>query len=86
VATHKLSRLLSTASVSAPFTQFEEAAGSGEHHESARGQHGVRHTVGELLTCPFCLAVWVATAYVAGLVAAPRPTRTAAVVLCAVAM
>ena len=89
VATHKLTRLLSRASVTsplrAPFTTFDEAAGSGEHVESARGEHGVRHTVGELLTCPFCLGVWVATAYVAGLVVAPRPTRALAAVMTVVA-
>ncbi|WP_193609423.1 DUF1360 domain-containing protein [Nocardioides lijunqiniae] len=84
VATHKLTRLLSHSSVAsplrAPFTQFEEAAGSGEHTESPRG-HGVRHTVGELLTCPFCLGVWVSTAYVAGLVVAPRAARTVSAAL-----
>ena len=80
VAVHKFTRLLSkgsvTAPVRAPFTEFEGPAGASEHHESARGEHGVRHTVGELLTCPFCLGVWVSSAYVAGLVAAPRATRT----------
>ena len=45
----------------------------------------MRHTVGELLTCPFCLGVWVATAYVAGLVVAPRPTRALAAVMTVVA-
>ncbi|MCD4524135.1 DUF1360 domain-containing protein [Nocardioides sp. cx-173] len=84
LATHKLTRLLSRSSVAsplrAPFTRFEEAAGSGEHVEAPRG-HGVRHTVGELLTCPFCLGVWVATGYVAGLTLAPRATRAAAAVL-----
>jgi hypothetical protein len=85
VATHKLTRLLGKASVTspirAPFTEFDGAAGSGEHLESPRGHHGVRHTVGELLTCPFCLGVWVGTAYVAGMAFAPRSTRTAAAVL-----
>jgi hypothetical protein len=84
VATHKLTRLLSRSSVAsplrAPFTTFEAAAGSGEHVEEPRG-HGVRHTVGELLTCPFCLGVWVATGYVAGLTLAPRSTRAVAAVL-----
>jgi hypothetical protein len=79
LATHKFSRLLAEGSVTsplrAPFTQFEEAAGNSEHHEVPRGEHGVRHTVGELLTCPFCLGVWVATAYVAGLGIAPRAAR-----------
>jgi len=84
LATHKFARLLARGSVTspvrAPFTQFAEAAGSGEHVEAARGEHGVRHTVGELLTCPFCLGVWVSTAYVAGLALAPRTTRAWAAV------
>jgi hypothetical protein len=84
VATHKLTRILSHSSVAsplrAPFTRFEAAAGSGEHEESPRG-HGVRHTVGELLTCPFCLGVWVSTGYVAGLALAPSVVRAAAAVL-----
>jgi hypothetical protein len=79
LATHKFSRLLSKGSVTspvrAPFTEFSGPAGSGEHVEQARGDHGFRHTVGELLTCPFCLGVWVGTAYVAGLALAPRTTR-----------
>jgi Protein of unknown function (DUF1360) len=84
VATHKFSRLLSRGSVAsplrAPFTTFEEAAGASEHTESARGDHGVRHTVGELLTCPFCMGVWIGTAYVAGLGVAPRAARAWAAV------
>jgi uncharacterized protein DUF1360 len=79
LAVHKFTRLVSKSSVAsplrAPFTEFEGAAGSGEHVESARGDHGVRHTVGELVTCPFCLGVWVSTAYVAALTLAPRPAR-----------
>lgn len=90
VAVHKLSRLLARGSVTsplrAPFTEFEEPAGHAEHHEEPRGSHGVRHTVGELLTCPFCLGVWLGTGYVAGLAVAPRPTRTAAAVFSVVAV
>lgn len=80
IAVHKFTRLATKSSVAAPlrapFTEFEEAAGSGEHAESPRDGHGVRHTVGELLTCPFCLGVWVGTGYIAALVLAPRPART----------
>ena len=83
VATHKFSRLLSRGSVTsplrAPFTEFEAPAGSAEHREEPRGSH-LRHTVGELLTCPFCVGVWVGTAYVAGLAVAPRVTRAWAAV------
>jgi hypothetical protein len=89
LATHKAARLLSKASVTsplrAPFTRFSGAAGSGEHHEEARGDRGIRHVVGELVTCPFCLGVWIGTAYVAGLVFAPRATRAVAAVMTVVA-
>ncbi len=87
VATHKISRMLSKDSVLAtvrmPFTRFEEPCGSGEVNESVRGQ-GLRHAVGELLTCPFCLAQWVATGFAFGLLLAPRATRQVASVFCAV--
>ena len=45
---------------------------------------GVRHAIGELLTCPFCVLVWVATLFSFGLVLAPRVTRFAASILAAV--
>ncbi|HKN56693.1 MAG TPA: DUF1360 domain-containing protein [Amycolatopsis sp.] len=87
-ATFKASRLLSkdavTSPLRAPFTRYEESAGEGELNESVRG-HGPRHSVGELITCPFCLAVWVATGLGAGMVFAPRVTRLAATILTAVA-
>jgi hypothetical protein len=72
-----------TAILRAPFTEFEEPAGEGEVNERAVGT-GLRHAVGELLTCPFCVAQWVATALVAGSLAAPDLT-TAAVSICATA-
>lgn len=87
VATHKMSRLLTkdsiTGALRAPFTQFEEATGEGEVAESVRGS-GLRHAVGELVTCPFCIAVWVATFLAYGFVLAPRFTRFVASILCAV--
>ena len=60
-----------------PFTVFQEPAGEGEVNEEVIG-HGAQHAIGELLTCPFCLGQWVATALVAGTVAAP--TLTTAIV------
>jgi hypothetical protein len=78
LATEHLSRLITkdsvTAFLRAPFTEFKEPAGEGEVNEEVVG-HGTRHAVGELLTCPFCVAQWVATALVAGRVAAPNLTR-----------
>ncbi|WP_432562415.1 DUF1360 domain-containing protein [Kineococcus sp. SYSU DK003] len=87
VATHKLSRILAkdavTSPLRAPFTSFAGNSGEGEVMEEVRGT-GWQHSVGELLTCPFCLGVWVATGFAAGGVLAPRATRTAATVLTAV--
>ena len=88
VATHKLSRLLAkdpvTSPLRAPFTRYEGMSGPAELAEKVRGT-GLRKAVGALVTCPFCLAVWVATAFTFGLVLAPRATRLAASVLTAVA-
>ncbi|GAA2088243.1 DUF1360 domain-containing protein [Actinomadura alba] len=87
-ATHRLSRLLSkgvvTSPLRAPFTRFEGPSGPAELTEKARGS-GVRHAVGELITCPFCVAQWVGTAYAAGLVFAPDATRLAGATMTAVA-
>lgn len=78
VGTHKLSRLISkdrvTSAVRAPFTRFQGDSGAGEVDEAARG-HGLRRAVGELLVCPFCLGLWIASAFTAGLLVAPRATR-----------
>jgi hypothetical protein len=83
VATHKFARLVAKDGVTtpfrAPFTRFEENAGSAEVNESPRGEPA-RHVVGELVTCPFCLAPWIATGYVATLTFAPRLARAWAAV------
>jgi hypothetical protein len=84
VATHKASRLLAkdrvTSTIRAPFTEFDGDAGPGEVSENARGR-GLRRAVGELIICPYCLGAWIAGAFTAGLIVAPRPTRWAAGVL-----
>jgi hypothetical protein len=78
ISTHKVSRLLTkdavTSPLRAPVTRFEGPAGEAELNESPRGT-GAQHALGELLTCPFCTAVWVASGLAAGLVFAPRLTR-----------
>jgi hypothetical protein len=88
VAIHKFTRLVAkdavTTPVRAPVTQFEENAGSGEVNESPREGH-VTHVPGEILSCPFCLAPWAATAYVAGLAISPRVARACASTLAMVA-
>jgi hypothetical protein len=77
-ATNKVSRLIAkdrvTSVVRAPFTEFQDDAGPGEVEEAARGT-GLRRAIGELLICPYCLGLWVSTAFMIGLIAAPRVTR-----------
>ena len=84
VATHKLSRLVAkdkiTAFARAPFTEFEEAGGPAEVEERPRGD-GLRRTIGELLSCPYCVGMWISGGFHVGLVAAPRATRFSASVL-----
>jgi hypothetical protein len=87
IATHKASRMIAkdavTSPLRAPFTEYKGPAGEGEVSEEVIGT-GAQHALGELLTCPFCLAQWIATAFVGGLVVAPRATRLAASVFAAV--
>ena len=47
---------------------------------------GVKHAIGELVTCPFCLAQWTATALVFGYATAPKATRLAALTMTMVAV
>jgi len=69
----------------APFTRFEGASGHAGVAEEVREHGGVKHAVGELVTCPFCLAQWVGTGFVFGYVSAPRATRLAALTMTMVA-
>jgi hypothetical protein len=78
IATHKASRLIAkdrvTSAARAPFTEFQGDSGFGEVSEAARGS-GMQRAIGELLLCPYCLGMWIATAFTAGLIVAPRATR-----------
>lgn len=89
IATHKLTRILTKDSVTsplrAPFTRYKESGGPAEVMEEVRGT-GVKHAVGELITCPFCMSPWIATALTGGLVVAPRFTRAVTAVFSAVAL
>jgi len=81
VATHKFSRLLAkdrvTSFVRAPFVRYQGDAGPSEVDEEPRGE-GPRRAVGELIGCPFCVGMWIASGLGLGFVAAPRVTRFAA--------
>ena len=78
VATHKLTRLITkdwvTAPLRAPFTEYKESAGGGEVIEKSRGE-GLQRAIGDLVTCPWCSAPWVAATLGFGFVFAPRVTR-----------
>ncbi len=77
-AVFRLSRLLSKGSVTsplrAPFTRYESATGPAEVSESPRGG-GLRSSVGELVTCPFCLSVWLTTTFTGARLLWPGATR-----------
>jgi hypothetical protein len=89
VGTFRLARRLAkdpvTAPIRAPFTRFEGASGHAEVAEEVREHGGAKHAVGELLTCPFCLAQWVGTGFVFGYITAPKATRLAALTMTMVA-
>jgi hypothetical protein len=63
-----------TSVVRAPFTTYEGPAGSGEVEERPRGT-GLRRAIGELVSCPFCMGTWIASAGIAGFVFQPQVTR-----------
>jgi hypothetical protein len=87
MATHKISLVGSqdaiTSPLRAPFTELEEKKSPKKVDEKPRGE-GIRRSVGELLTCQFCLGVWVASFFTYGFVLLPRASRLVAAVFAAV--
>lgn len=90
IATHRVTRTITkdavVSPIRAPFTVYGGLQGPAELHEEVRTDSHVRHAVGELLTCPFCLAQWVATGFAVGLVFVPRATRLVAATFTTVAI
>jgi len=88
VGTHKLSRTISkdavTSPLRAPFTRYLGSGGPAEVSEEARGG-SLRHAFGELLSCPFCLDMWVATGFMIGMLFTPKFTRVVAATFTALA-
>lgn len=73
LGTYKISRLVATDRVTLPLrTPFVEST----EDEKPAGK-GLRRALGELLTCPHCVAPWAALGLGTGLAFAPRPTRFA---------
>jgi hypothetical protein len=89
VATFRIARTIAkdpvTSPLRAPFTSFQGQSGEAEIAEGIREHGGVKHAVGELVTCPFCLAQWVGTALVFGYATVPQATRLAALTMTMVA-
>ena len=83
VATHKLSQIGAkdavTSPLRAPFTELQETESQKNVKEKPRGE-GLRRSVGELVTCQFCLGLWVASFFTYGLVLMPRVTRLMATI------
>lgn len=89
MAAHKLSRLLAKDSVTsvlrAPFTEYQGPSGASEVDEQPR-RRGMQKALGELLTCPFCVAQWIAATMAYGLVLVPGVTRLVAAIFSAVTL
>ncbi len=89
VATHKLSMLLAndavTSPLRAPFTELQEKESPKSVDEKPRGE-GLRRSLGELVTCKFCVGQWVASFFTYGLVLAPAATRLVASIFAVVAV
>jgi hypothetical protein len=89
IASHKLSRLIAkdkvTSPLRAPFTELQGSEGPAELEERARGE-GARRAIGEMLICPYCLGLWIVSAFAFGLQFAPRLTRFLAFVLSALTL
>jgi Protein of unknown function (DUF1360) len=84
IATHKLSRIVAkdriTGILCAPFVSYIRSSGAGEVEEEPRGR-GFQRGIGHLISCPYCMAPWCATALSFGLLFAPRMTRLFAGIL-----
>jgi hypothetical protein len=78
VATRKIGRIITKdwvmSLLRAPFVHYVESAGGGEVEERSRGT-GLRGAIGDLLTCPWCIAPWVAGALYSLLLVNPRAAR-----------
>jgi hypothetical protein len=89
VATHKLSMLIAndaiTSPLRAPFTELQEKQSPKSVDEEPRGK-GLRRSMGELVTCKFCLGTWLASFFTYGLVLFPAVTRLVASIFAIVAV
>ena len=89
VATHKIGRIITkdwvTSPLRAPFTRYQKSMGGGEVEERSRGE-GIQRAIGDLLTCPWCIAPWVAGAIYATFLVNPAAARLVATASTSVAI
>jgi hypothetical protein len=89
LATFKASRIITKDKVlqpvRAPFVA-DTTPGEGAEVNSQPARGGLRGAIGELITCPFCLSVWIATAMIGAFAFSPRATRLAATGLASIAI
>lgn len=87
LATYRLSRVVSRDKVMdfvrAPVTEVAHS-GSGQEVVVKPKGTGMRRALGELVACPFCLSVWIATALGFLFLFRPRAARSAAAIAAAV--
>lgn len=78
LSSFRMGRMIAFEGVAAPLREpFTEtrADDSGAGQTVVAAGEGVRHVVGELMSCPICAGTWVAAGLVYGLHLMPRPTR-----------
>jgi hypothetical protein len=91
IASHKITRILTedrvTEPIRSPFTERRgEASGKPEPVEQPATGTGLRHSLGELVTCPYCTAPWVSLAASTLYLAKPGATRIVASVFVVVSI
>ncbi len=87
LVTFRLGRLVSfdkvTEPLRQPFTEtVEDSSGVGKTVIPVGS--GMRHALGELLSCPICAGTWIAAALVYGLGLVPQLTRALLTIMAAV--
>lgn len=89
IAIHKIGRIVTkdwvTSPLRAPFTRYHKSTGGGEVEERSRGQ-GIQRAIGDLVTCPWCIAPWIAAAMYATFLANPAAARFVATAATSVAV